>query len=130
MGYTRRQVVTALLTANAVRPLRGKLSVLGFAVGWPTGELAPQLLALTALDTAQAVVRGKAGRTGLVLAAASAAGLAYLVSGARKAGTLAEAQLVESLGEDYLDLVTEDPSAADLKDAAKIAVREIVRPFA
>ncbi|MGY2875088.1 acetyl esterase/lipase [Marmoricola sp. URHA0025 HA25] len=130
MGYTRRQVATALLTANAVRPLRGKLSALGFAVGWPTGELAPQLLALTALDTAQAVVRGKAGRTGLVLAAASAAGLAYLVRGARKAGTLAEAQLVESLGEDYLDLVTEDPSAADLKDAAKIAVREIVRPFA
>jgi len=53
----------------AVRPLRGNLSPLGFAIGWPTGELAPQLLALTALDTAQAVARGKtgsrAGRVGL-----------------------------------------------------------------
>jgi hypothetical protein len=57
MGYTRRQAVVALLTANAVRPLGGHLGPLGFAVGWPTGELAPQLLALTALDTAQALAR-------------------------------------------------------------------------
>lgn len=129
MGYTRRQLVTALLTANAVRPLGGQLGPLGFAVGWPTGELAPQLLALTAADTAQAVLRGKASRAGLLLAGASAAGLAYLVGGARKTGTLAEAQLVESLGEDYLDRLTADPASADLKDAAKVAVREIVRPF-
>jgi len=129
MGYTRRRLVTALLTANAVRPLGGQLGPLGFAVGWPTGELAPQLLALTAADTVQAVLRGKASRTGLVLAGASAAGLAYLVSGARKAGALADAQLLESLGPDYLDQLTADPDAADLKDVAKLAVREIVRPF-
>jgi len=130
MGYTRRQAVAALLTANAVRPLGGKLSALGFAVGWPTGELAPQLLALTTLDTAQAVLRGKASRAGLVLAGATAAGLVYVMSGARKAGPLAEAQLLESLGDDYLDVLAGDPSSADLKDVAKIAVREIVRPFA
>src|SRR3954454_3708565 len=59
MGYTRRQLVAALLTANAVRPLRGNLSPLGFAVGWPTGELAPQLLALTAVDTIQSLLRGR-----------------------------------------------------------------------
>jgi acetyl esterase/lipase len=129
MGYTGRQLVTALLTANAVRPLGGQLGPLGFAVGWPTGELAPQLLALTAADTAQAVLRGKAGRAGLILAGASAAGLAYLVTGARKAGTFAEAELLESLGPDYLDQLTSDPGSADLGDAAKVAVREIVRPF-
>jgi acetyl esterase/lipase len=129
MGYTRRQAVTALLTANAVRPLGRELGPLGFAVGWPTSELAPQLLALTAADTAQAVLRGKASRAGLVLAAASAAGLAYLISGARKAGALADAQLLESLGPDYLDQLTSDPSSADLTDFAKVAVREIVRPF-
>jgi acetyl esterase/lipase len=129
MGYTRRQAVTALLTANAVRPLGRELGPLGFAVGWPTTELAPQLLALTAADTAQAVLRGKTSRTGLVLAAASAAGLAYLVSGARKVGALADAQLLESLGPDYLDQLTSDPSSADLADVAKVAVREIVRPF-
>jgi acetyl esterase/lipase len=129
MGYTRRQAVTALLTANAVRPLGKQLGPFSFAVGWPTGELAPQLLALTVADTAQAVVRGKASRAGLLLAGVSVAGLAYLVSGARKAGALADAQLLESLGPDYLDQLTSDPSSADLKDVAKVAVREIVRPF-
>src|SRR4051812_986374 len=123
MGYARRQLVTALLTANAVRPLRGKLSALGFAIGWPTGELAPQLLALTALDTAQAVARGRASRSGLVLAGASAAALAYLIGGARRAGEVAEAQLLDSLGEDYLDQLTEDPAAADLKEVVKTPLR-------
>jgi len=130
MGYTRRQLVIALLTANAVRPLRRKLSALGFAAGWPTGELAPQLLALTALDSAQAIARGKASRTGLVLAGASSAGLAYLIGHARKAGELAEAQLVESLGTGYLDELTADPLAADLKDVIKTPLRDLVRPFA
>lgn len=130
MGYTRRRLVTALLTANAVRPVRGRLAPLGFAVGWPTGELAPQLLALTALDTAQAYVRGRATRAGLVLAAASAAGLTYLVRDARRAGEIAERELVESLGADYLDRVVVDPAAADLAEALPTPIRELVRPFA
>lgn len=130
MGYTRRQLVTTLLTANAVRPLRGPLSPLGFAIGWPTGELAPQLLGLTALDTAQAVLRGKAGRVGLALAAVSAAGLTYLVRDARKAGEIAEKQLTESLGAGYLADITADPAAADLAEALPTPVRELIRPFA
>jgi acetyl esterase/lipase len=130
MGYARRQLVTALLTANAVRPLRGKLSALGFALGWPTGELAPQLLALTALDSAQALARGKTGRAGLVLAGASTAGLAYLIGHARRAGDLAEAQLLESLGDDYLDHVVADEAAADLRVAVRTPLRDLLRPFA
>jgi acetyl esterase/lipase len=131
MGYTRRQLVTALLTATVVRPPRSEwLSPLGFAVGWPAGELAPQILALTALDTAQAVVRGKATRTGLLLAGASAAGLSWAIGHARRAGELAEAQLLESLGEDYLDQLTEDPLAAGLEEAVKTPLRELIRPFA
>src|SRR5512140_2564078 len=127
MGYLRRQLITGLLTANAVRPLRGNLSPLGFAVGWPTGELAPQILALTALDTAQAVVRGKASRAGLLLAAASAAGLTYLIRDARKAGEIAEQQLTESLGAGYLDQVVADPAAADLAEALPTPVRDLIR---
>ena len=130
MGYARRQLITALLTANAVRPLRGNLSPLGFAVGWPTGELAPQILALTALDTAQAVARGKAGRAGLLLAAASAAGLTYLIRDARQAGKIAEQQLAESLGPDYLAATISDPAAADLAEALPTPVRDLLRPFA
>jgi acetyl esterase/lipase len=130
MGYTRRQLITALLTANAVRPLRGPLAPLGFAVGWPTGELAPQILTLTALDTAQAALRGRAGRVGLALAAASAAGLTYLVRDARRAGQIAEQQLAESLGADYLDEITTDPAAADLAEALPTPLRALLRPFA
>jgi len=126
MGFLRRQIITAALAANAVKPLRGKASALGFAVGWPTGELAPQLLGLTALDAAQAVVRGKASRTGLLLAGASAAGLTYVISHARKAGALAEASLVESLGPDYLDQLPNRPVDADLK----VPLRDLARPFA
>lgn len=129
MGYLRRQAITALLTANAIHPLRGNLSPLGFAIGWPTGELAPQILTLTALDTAQSVLRGKAGRTGLLLAAASAAGLAYLVRDARKAGEIAEKQLAESLGPDYLEQTLSDPAAADLAEALPTSVRDLLRPF-
>jgi acetyl esterase/lipase len=129
MGHTRRQLVTALLTANALRPLGGHLAPLGFAVGWPTTELAPQLLALTTLDTATAVVRGKASRTGLALAAASAAGLTAVILGARKAAEVAERQLAESLGADYLDKVTTDPGAADLAEALPTPIRDLVRPF-
>lgn len=129
MGYLRRQVVTALLTANAVRPLRGPLSPLGFAIGWPTGELAPQILGLTALDTAQAALRGRAGRAGLLLAAASAAGLTYLVRDARKAGEIAEKQLAESLGHDYLEQTISDPAAADLAEALPTPLRDLLRPF-
>ena len=130
MGFTRHQLVTALLTANAIRPLRGQLSPLGFAIGWPTGELAPQLLGLTALDTAQAVVRGKAGRVGLALAAVGAAGLTYLIRDARKAGEIAEKQLAESLGSGYLEDISADPAAADLAEALPTSVRELIRPFA
>jgi acetyl esterase/lipase len=130
MGYARRQLIIALLAANAVRPLRGKLSALGFALGWPTGELAPQLLALGSLDTAQAIVRGKASRTGLVLAGASAAGLAYAIGHSRRAGDVAEAQLLASLGADYLDALAADPSTADLAHEERTPLRDLLRPFA
>jgi acetyl esterase/lipase len=130
MGYTRRQLVTALLTANAVSPMRGRLSPLGFAIGWPTGELAPQLLTLSAVDTAVAIARGRASRAGLLFAAATAAGLGYLIRDARKAGEIAEQQLAESLGPDYLDKVTTDPGAADLAEALPTPVRDLIRPFA
>jgi acetyl esterase/lipase len=127
MGYLRRQAITAVLTANAVKPPPpGNLGPLGFAFGWPVGELAPQLLTLTALDTVQALVRGKASRTGLLLAGASAAGLGYLVSQARRSGELAESQLAESLGADYLDQLPDRAVDADLK----IPLRDLARPFA
>ncbi len=125
MGFTRRRVVTALLTANALRPLGWQAAPLGFAMGWPTSELAPQLLALTALDTGQALVRGKATKRGLLFAGLAAAGLTYLINGSRGSGELAERQLTESLGEGYLDRIPNRPVDADLKTP----LRDLARPF-
>ncbi|MFL6062561.1 MAG: alpha/beta hydrolase fold domain-containing protein [Marmoricola sp.] len=126
MGFQRRRVVTALLAANAVRPLGRRAGALGFAFGWPTTELAPQLLALTAVDTAQAIVRGRASKSGLLLAGLSAAALGYVITGARGAGALAERSLVESLGTDYLEQIPDRPADADLKTP----MRDLARPFA
>jgi acetyl esterase/lipase len=125
MGFQRRRVVTGLLAANAIKPLTGHAGPLGFALGWPTTELAPQLLALTAADTAQAVLRGKATKSGLLLAGLSAAALGYVITGARGSGALAETALTESLGAGYLDELPNRPGNADLKTP----IRELARPF-
>jgi acetyl esterase/lipase len=131
MGYLRRQLVTAALTANAVRPVRGKYaSIPAFFAGWLASELAPQLLAASVVDTAAelTVRRRKAGhpdRTGLVLAGAAAAGLGYLIVNATRSATHVESTLRDGLGEDYLDALEEPPTGADLKTP----LRELARPF-
>jgi acetyl esterase/lipase len=56
-----------------------------FFAGWLTGELAPQLLAAQAADTAVAVARRKATPFGLLLAVASAVGLASMI---RRSGSV------------------------------------------
>jgi acetyl esterase/lipase len=117
VSYLRRQLVTAALTANALRPPRTtnlRIGLYSFALGWPTGELAPQILALTTADTAVHLARGRRSRLGLVLAAASAAGLVHLVRQSRQVQVLAEQSLVDSLGEEYADRPGERPTTVDL----------------
>ncbi len=132
MGYLRRQLVTAALTANAVRPLGGRYaSIPAFFAGWLASELAPQLLAASALDTAaELTVRRSKGlgldrRVGLALAATSAAGLGYLIVNASRSATHVETTLRDGLGADYLDDLEEPPDAQDLKTS----LREVARPF-
>ena len=77
MSFLRRQAVIAALTANAVRPHPGPTAgILSFFAGAAFGELAPQVLALTAADTVAHVARGRrsgrVSRPGLALAAVSA----------------------------------------------------------
>ncbi len=115
MGLLRRQVVTAALTANAIRPLPGfRVGVTSFFPGWLTSELAPHLLALTSADAAVNVASGRRDPRALALAAANVAGLGYLIWESRQAGTSVEAVLVDALGEDYLDVLDEKPTPADL----------------
>ncbi|NMO02392.1 alpha/beta hydrolase [Gordonia sp. TBRC 11910] len=135
MGFLRRRIITALLTANALEPMGGYTGrlgsvygwstqgMLGFAVGWPTGELAPQLLALTAADTARAVVRGEASKTSLALAAGTVAGLGYLTAVAAGTGKRAEESLVSSLGEDYRHALP------DGLGRENVSLAQLIRPF-
>ncbi|MCW2781378.1 MAG: alpha/beta hydrolase [Marmoricola sp.] len=125
-SYTVRQLVTAALTANAIRPLPNELGAASFFPGWLTNELAPQVLALTALDTAVQLKRGRAGRTGVLLATASAIGLGFLIRRATQSAALVEGTLSESLGADYLDRLERHPDRADLRTP----IRDLARPFA
>src|SRR3954463_6893785 len=131
MPYRRRQMVAAALTANALRPLGGRYaSIPAFFAGWLASELAPQLLAASAVDTAaELTVRrraaGRADRTGLLVAGAAAAGLGYLIVNATRSATHVETTLRDGLGHDYLDALEEPPTGEDLKTP----LRELARPF-
>src|SRR5436190_19595187 len=109
MGYLRRQLVTAALTANALRPLGGRYaSIPAFFAGWLASELAPQLLVASAVDTVAelAVRRRRSGhpsldaldrRAGLALAAVSTAGIGYLIVIASRADNPVETTLRDGL---------------------------------
>ena len=126
MSFLRRQVITAALTANAIRPVkRFELGIPSFAAGWLTSELAPHLLALTAADAAVHSSGRRRDRAGLLLAGASAAGLAYLIKQSRDVQDAAEASLVEGLGVDYLEQLDAKPTPADLA----VPWRKLVYPF-
>ena len=89
MPFLRRQLVTAALTANAIRPVPGfRAGIPSFAAGWLTSELATHLFTLTASDTAAHLHMGgrrrRRSKAGLALAAANLAGQAFLLDQARR----------------------------------------------
>lgn len=130
MSFLRRQSVLAALTVNALRPPRGRrVGVPAFAAGWLFGETAPQMLALTALDAATHLARGRQqgrrAKLGLALAGASALGLARIVQQSRRAGDGFEEALVEGLGVDYVEQLDQVPTPGDLATPW----RRLARPF-
>ncbi len=117
--FLGRQSALAALTANALRPPRGRrVGLPAFVAGWVFGETAPQMLVLTALDAAAHLTRsrrtGLPARAGLALAGASALGLARVIQQSRRAGQGFEEALVEGLGVDYVEQLDEVPTPADL----------------
>jgi acetyl esterase/lipase len=106
-ALARRGVIDALNAANALRPFdrRHPPSLVSFALGWPTSELALQRLALQAVLTARHVRRGAlrtpAGRAGLLAQAASAAQLVAVARIAAGAEPVLRCALTEALGEGY-----------------------------
>lgn len=126
MSFLRRQVVTAALTANAIRPVPGfRVGIPAFFAGWLTGELAPHLMALTAADAAAHVPSRRRTRLGLVLAGVNLLGQAFLVDQARRVRTTAEDSLTEALGVDYVEQLDAAPTPADLA----VPWRRLVNPF-
>ena len=127
MGFLRRRVIAAALTANALRPAPGyEAAIPSFFAGWLTTELAPHLLALTAADTAAQVARrGGRDRAALALAGATAAGLGYLVRQSRQTQQVAEDALTEALGTHYQDALDALPTPAELATPW----RKLVYPF-
>lgn len=129
-SFTARQLVTAALVANAVRPLPGRRTAISsFAAGWLTTELAPQLLGLTAADALAELTwrrrRRPVSPLGLALAAASTGALGYLITGARATATEIESSLSRELGRSYLDRVESEEDAA----GRVVGWRDWVRPF-
>lgn len=127
MGFLRRQLVTAALTANAIRPVPGfRAGIPAFAAGWLTSELAQHLFTLTAADaTAHVVRRRPRSKSGLLVAAANLAGQAFLLDQARRVQKDAEDALVEGLGLDYLEQLDAKPTPAELATPW----RRLVNPF-
>jgi acetyl esterase/lipase len=118
-NFLTRRAIGLALTANALRPLRGARSEFPiFMAGWLTGELAPHLLALTAADTAQHLLRrgarGKADRVALAVSALTAAGLGSLIATSQRAKGVIEDALNEGIGTDYTAELEHPPSPADL----------------
>jgi acetyl esterase/lipase len=106
----------------------GPASVPAFFSGWLTGELAPHLAAVTALDTAwqlgrrHGTVRDPAG---LLAAGVSLAGYGALINRGLRAGREIEDALVEALGADYRAAIRRDP----LPDDAGAPVTSLATPF-
>lgn len=126
-SFRTRRAAQLALTANALRPIRGTwISLPAFFAGWLTAELAPQLLAVTAVDTARHVLkREQTDWAGVGLAAICSAGTIALVRSAARARHEIEAALVEELGADYHSELPEPPRAADLA----IPWRQVAMPF-
>lgn len=128
MGFLRRQLVTAALTANAIRPLPGfRTGIPAFFAGWLTGELAPHVMGLTVADAAvNAASSRKRDLRGLALAGLSTAGLAYLLRQSQQVAATAEEALVEGIGVDYAEQLDAVPTPAELATPW----RSIANPFA
>lgn len=115
MGYLRRRVITAALTANAVRPFPGQWpGAWAFPASWIAGELAPQLLAATVADTAVSALRRRVTLPGLALAAATTYGLVRIIRQSSQVRVLVDGCISHDLGDELaadLDPVTPEELA-------------------
>lgn len=128
-GFGTRRCLQLALTANALHPARSPVTAVpSFAAGWPVAELAPHLLGLTVADTAVHLlrngVRSPADRIGVAASALSVAGLGALIGTARHAQDTVESALIEALGPDYRQALTQRQD-----DEQAVPWGRLARPF-
>ena len=127
MSYLRRQAIIGALVANAVRPAPGFLiSFPSMFAGWLVSELAPHVMAATAVDTVREVAR-RDGHSGLapLVGAANLLGLAYVLRGGVQSQRTFESGLAEALGKTYREELESRHSDLDWKTP----FRQLVWPF-
>ncbi|TQL68451.1 acetyl esterase/lipase [Nocardioides albertanoniae] len=117
--HTVRQAALASLAVIALRPPRRggtRVAIGSFAAGWIGGDLAPQLLALGATDTALSAARRRVSPLGLALAGVAAAGFAVNARRASSSHGPLDSALSETLG-------------APPGERLPLDVRRLARPF-
>jgi acetyl esterase/lipase len=128
-NYRNRQLVMAALVTNALKPSKGRItSIPAFAIGWPTLEMAPQMLAIGLADTAQHLIRhrrrGDVSVVGVGAAMVATAALGYMIKQSHDTGALVQEGIADSLGPNYLEEVPDqefsDPGSTPL---------QVMRPF-
>jgi acetyl esterase/lipase len=122
--FVRLSALGAALTANGLRPIprANPLAIPSFFAGWLTSELAVQNLAITAATTASYVANKRvrrqpldsSDRLAIGLNAASAVGLAALISQGLRVQGIVEEALARGLGDDYAAKLDPAPEKTDL----------------
>ena len=126
MTYLRRQLVTAALAANAVKPVPGSAaSFPAMLAGWLVSELAPHAIVATVVDSALAARRPGGPRGALTLGALNVAALAYVTQQGRRSQAAFERALDETLGGDHLDRLRQEYDDLDWRTP----LRQLVWPF-
>lgn len=120
-----RQAGLLGLAVNVLRPNESQYgAVPSFVFGWPVGELAPQVLALTAADAVMTVARGRMSKLGLGITAATMGALGYAIYQSTQSRDVIEEALKRDLGTEYQDL----PADREVDTPARTASL-LARPF-
>ncbi len=124
MSYKLRQLASLAFNVNAFFPPHGRVGAPAFFAGWMTNELTPQLMTITAADTAQHLIRRKATLSDLALAATNLTLMSLLVRRSQQTSAQSEESLISSLGPNYRE---------GLGTAAQdnpLSLSKLVRPLA
>ena len=138
--YLATSALAAANTAYGLKPFRtpGRTNAFSWAAPWLTSELPMAYLtgraAIAAALLRGGVLKTRAGKAGLALDVASAAGLLELQRRGKQAGGAVEAALVDGLGPDYRSRIRlpriPGPDAATAKTPGALRMLRIRSQFA